>query len=41
MFFNDKSYQEKMLIAYQKIRNALGETGASRRAAEYIVNATS
>ena len=41
MFFNDKSYQEKMLIAYQNIRNALGEPGASRRAAEHIINATS
>ena len=37
-FFNDKSYQSKMQSAYKNIKNALGRCGASKRAAEIIIN---
>ena len=37
-FFNDKRYQMKMESAYENIKKALGGSGASKRAAEIIVN---
>ena len=37
-FFNDKSYQSKMQSAYKNIKSALGRCGASKRAAEIIIN---
>ena len=37
-FFNDKRYQLKMESAYKNIKNALGSSGASKRAAEIIIN---
>lgn len=37
-FFKDTSYQTKMLLGYEKIRTSLGKGGASKRAAEIIIN---
>ena len=39
-FFQDTTYKAKMLAGYKKIRNRLGEKGASRRTAEIIINET-
>mgnify|MGYP002844371445 CR=1 FL=1 len=37
-FFNDPSHQAQLLGAYKKIKNTLGDIGASKRAAELIID---
>ena len=39
-FFSDTNYKQKILTGYQKIKNKLGQPGASKRAADYIIKAT-
>jgi len=39
-FFNDVAHKTKILEGYKKIKESLGEKGASRRTAEIIINET-